>query len=120
MDYFVLAVFVGTISFIAGITYGKMLLIKRMVELLNEKELGELQVAMNNMENKVDTIVIPVLKQEVVNNNVYLYDDKGNFVCQGPTSMAAAERYGEIDSGLVVVECDNNVHYTIVAGKIKN
>ena len=120
MDYFILTMFVGIIGFIAGIIYGKFLLIKRIVNLLNDEEFGELQVTMNNMKNKVDAIMIPVLKQEIVNDNIYLYDDKGNFICQGATSIAAAERYGEIDSGLAVVECDNSVHYTIIAGKIKN
>ncbi len=117
MDYLIMAVFVGAISFVIGISYGKFLLIKRMIELLTDKELAELESAMKIVENKVDGIVKTVLKQEVVNGTVYLYDAHDNFICQGNTTAEAAQRYGEIDSGEVMVECGDH-RYSIVAGKV--
>jgi hypothetical protein len=118
MDYLIVAVFVGTISFVIGISYGKFLLIKRMIDLLTDKELAELESVIKTMENKVDVIVKTVLKQEVVNGTVYLYDSHGNFICQGNTTDEAAQRYGEIDSGEAIVECADDNRYNIVAGKV--
>lgn len=119
MDYFLISILVVGV-FLFGVMYGKFLLIKRMVDLLSENELKELELAITKIENSIDEQSTNVLKQEVVNGHVYLYDLSGNFICQGSTWEEVASRYGEIDKREVLVECDNDRRYSIVAGKIKN
>lgn len=121
MDFFVAAgiaaCFVAV--FFAGSAYGKFQMVKEMLEQMTDKEIADLQ---NLMELDATNIAFdhPILRQEVVNGLVYLYDDTGYFVCQGETASEAASRYGAINSGVAVVSCTHGSSYRIVAGKIES
>jgi hypothetical protein len=98
-------------------------MIAKILSGMSDDELDRLERLKDELEANInigrpsDTVK---LTQEVVNNNVYLYDSAGNFVCQGATWEEVASRYGDIDKREAVVECATGGKYSIVAGKIKN
>lgn len=121
MDYFIAAIITVcfAFAFFAGVAYGKFQIIRKMIDQLSDKEIADLQNLISLPEDAEAGASVVDLKQETVNDQVYLYDKSGNFVCQGSNAKEAAERYGNINKAPALVSCDNGGQYLIEAGKIE-
>jgi hypothetical protein len=131
-EVLVIVVLVAGVAGYIGYWLAEVILINKMISLLTEEELKKLDELKEKLENATDEdydkliaeashqVNLKILKQELVDGQVFFYDMKDNFVCQGQSIEHTISNYIEqnkMNINTCVLDSTGDKFY-IVDGKV--
>lgn len=91
------------------------------IKILIKKIAKEHNIAMDELEEepKYKKVVIPILTTEPINNDILVYDQKNNFMCQGKSLDEIAANLLKYKNIKLAIILHANSKFWFVEGKVK-